>query len=330
MKIVLLSIFVFSCFVAVSQIGVNTENPHPSAELHIHSTKKGVLLPTLTDDEMDNISSPTTGLIIFNTTNKAYYYYNGLMWAMIGTAGKTIADADNDTKVQIEKTADDDIMRIDIGSNSGATTEDMVTLSKDETVVKGDYTIPTGESLETDDLLYPNTAGQNGTVLSTDGDGELSWQEPHGGLGLSGGIQTMYFAEANNMSAFNSKTYFIPVIPFSSMTIDTLEVFIGSISGNPSIKCAVYDRSGNRLAVSDDEKPSGSGLFEVGLKSVITLESAKLYYFAVTDLNNTSTTLLSNNFAQNPYNRLSSTSTLSSSTIGSTARSIESIWIVAH
>lgn len=49
-------------------IGINTQSPNNSAILDINSTNKGFLPPRMTTSERDAISSPASGLIIFNTT----------------------------------------------------------------------------------------------------------------------------------------------------------------------------------------------------------------------------------------------------------------------
>jgi len=49
--------------------------------LDIKSTTKGVLFPRMTTTQMNAISSPTTGLMIWNTTAGTLYQYTGSAWA---------------------------------------------------------------------------------------------------------------------------------------------------------------------------------------------------------------------------------------------------------
>jgi hypothetical protein len=51
------------------------------------STTKGVLFPRLTTTQRDAISSPTNGLILYNTTNSAVEFYNGVSWGPLGSSG---------------------------------------------------------------------------------------------------------------------------------------------------------------------------------------------------------------------------------------------------
>jgi hypothetical protein len=63
-------------------IGVNT-TINASAIVDITSTTKGVLLPRLTSTQRTAISSPATGLFLYDTTDNEYEYYNGTAWTAI-------------------------------------------------------------------------------------------------------------------------------------------------------------------------------------------------------------------------------------------------------
>ena len=64
-----------------AQIGINNENPDASAALDITSTTGGLLIPRMTNTQRDAISSPATGLMIYQTDGTVgFYYYNGSSW----------------------------------------------------------------------------------------------------------------------------------------------------------------------------------------------------------------------------------------------------------
>jgi len=66
-------------------IGTNTNDS--SAVLNINSVNQGVMLPSMTEVQRDAISSPTTGLLVFQNDGTAgFYYYNGIEWTLIGGA----------------------------------------------------------------------------------------------------------------------------------------------------------------------------------------------------------------------------------------------------
>lgn len=320
-----------------SQVGINTLTPASSAEVEVYSTTKGIMLPVLTDAQMKAISSPATGLIVYNSTNGTYYYYNGTLWAKIGTKGINVQDADADTKVQVEKTTNDNQIRMDIGNNSGAAAIDYVTINNTG-VNTGNYTLPANKTLRIgSNLVMPSTKGNNGTVLSTNGAGAWYWAEPHGGLGVSAGVQTMYLAEARASSAIGTNSFYTPVIPFASMSVDTLEVYIEVLAGSPSFKCAIYNAVGDTLATSAACMPTATGLFKMRLRGAgyntagyagPMLSAANLYYFAITCLNNSSTEVRTCVSSTNPFTK-ANTADLPQP-MGSPGTTSTSVWMAAY
>ena len=80
------SYFKLSAILPVTQnpgVGINTEAIHNSAELHVVSTDKGILLPALAS-EAAIVAAPTAGLIFYNTTHKRFMYYDGTVWKFVG------------------------------------------------------------------------------------------------------------------------------------------------------------------------------------------------------------------------------------------------------
>ena len=65
-----------------AQVGVNTDNSSPdgSAMLDVKSIDKGLLLPRMTVEQRDDISSPADGLVIFNTTTNRINFYASGYW----------------------------------------------------------------------------------------------------------------------------------------------------------------------------------------------------------------------------------------------------------
>ena len=60
------------------------------AALDITSTTRGLLIPRMTETQRDAISSPATGLMIYQTDGTVgFYYYNGSSWAEVGATSKT-------------------------------------------------------------------------------------------------------------------------------------------------------------------------------------------------------------------------------------------------
>ena len=84
---------------AFSQVGVNTSTPHPSAALDIYSPnpsdQRGVLLPRMSTTERNNIVSPAQGLMVLDTTDNLFYYYNGIRWCGLVPKQDIVTYTDN-------------------------------------------------------------------------------------------------------------------------------------------------------------------------------------------------------------------------------------------
>ena len=64
-----------------AQVGVGTTAPHPTAQLEVQSTSKGLLIPRMLDTERAGIINPATGLLVYQTNGAAgFYYYTGSAW----------------------------------------------------------------------------------------------------------------------------------------------------------------------------------------------------------------------------------------------------------
>jgi hypothetical protein len=89
-------ILVLFCLIASlnlsAQTGIGTTTPHASAKLEVAATNKGFLPPRVTlsgTNDISTITSPATGLVVFNTATAGttpnnvlpgYYYYDGTKW----------------------------------------------------------------------------------------------------------------------------------------------------------------------------------------------------------------------------------------------------------
>ena len=73
-----------------AQVAIGTSNPSSSAQLEITSTNKGLLLPRLSEEQRNSISSPAAGLIIWCTDCGTYgemEVFDGIGWKnMLGLA----------------------------------------------------------------------------------------------------------------------------------------------------------------------------------------------------------------------------------------------------
>ncbi|WP_452229747.1 hypothetical protein [Lacinutrix sp. MEBiC02404] len=82
LKLTVLTIAIFtSCnYSAFAQVGVGTLTPDASAMLDLTSTSKGMLAPRMTSTQRIAIVSPATGLLVYDITTSAFYFYNASDW----------------------------------------------------------------------------------------------------------------------------------------------------------------------------------------------------------------------------------------------------------
>jgi len=61
-------------------VGIGTTAPHPEAILDLSSTTKGFLPPKMTTTQKNAISTPPSGLVVYDTTTNKLCVYNGTSW----------------------------------------------------------------------------------------------------------------------------------------------------------------------------------------------------------------------------------------------------------
>ncbi|WP_034260752.1 tail fiber domain-containing protein [Altibacter lentus] len=102
MKSTPLFILILFSAVAFSQVGIGTTTPNASAALDITSTTTGVLVPRMTEAQRTAISSPATGLLVYQIDNTAgFWFFDGSNWTSLSSGAEKINDlidgkSDND------------------------------------------------------------------------------------------------------------------------------------------------------------------------------------------------------------------------------------------
>jgi hypothetical protein len=66
-----------------AQVRIGIMTADPSAQLDVTSTSKGFLPPRMTTTERDAISSPASGLVIFNTSTNSLEYKSSSGWIQL-------------------------------------------------------------------------------------------------------------------------------------------------------------------------------------------------------------------------------------------------------
>jgi hypothetical protein len=80
-------ILLLACAVARSQsVGINTSTPNASAALDVSATNKGLLLPRMTTAQRTAIVNPATGLMVYDTDTKSFWFREAAGWLQLQNA----------------------------------------------------------------------------------------------------------------------------------------------------------------------------------------------------------------------------------------------------
>lgn len=94
-KFLTLLLLIASAQLMAQNVGINTDGsaPHTSAMLDVKSTTGGLLIPRMTEEQRTQIQSPAQGLMVYQTTSPAgFYYFDGSSWALIGGSAGSETD----------------------------------------------------------------------------------------------------------------------------------------------------------------------------------------------------------------------------------------------
>lgn len=179
-----------------AQVGIGTTDPDASSMLDIQSNAKGVLIPRMTTALRTGISSPANGLLVFDIDTKSFWFYNGTAttpaWKDL-TSGSSLIDNDGDTRVEVEKTADEDKIRFTTSGNERMHIDNAgntrIGDGTNNTYIEADGSLSyEGTATRYDDLTIPVTSTRIGAAGY-----EPSFEELATGGG-GRGVYVYYFA----------------------------------------------------------------------------------------------------------------------------------------
>ena len=95
-------------FPSTGAAGIGTTTPNASSLLEIKSTTKGLLIPRMTQAQRNAITSPATGLMIYQTNaTPGFYYYGGGGWKSVAAkAWGLTGNAGTDSSINFIGTTD--------------------------------------------------------------------------------------------------------------------------------------------------------------------------------------------------------------------------------
>ena len=100
----------FISMVNAQSVGISTEliTPDPSAILELRTSSKGMLIPRMTIVERNAIALPANGLMIYNTSDNQFNFYNGNNWVVLASnnSNSTYFSVDAGAKISTSSTSD--------------------------------------------------------------------------------------------------------------------------------------------------------------------------------------------------------------------------------
>ncbi|TRX62712.1 hypothetical protein FNH22_01040 [Fulvivirga sp. M361] len=135
-----------------AQVGIGTQTPDTSSELEIRSSDKGILIPRLSSQDL--VTNPAEGLLIYNTTEEKFYYYNGTKWQELSPwdyrQGSNAADEDdvivnfnNDSNAGIDSSTPQSKLSVGGNVSIGTTYSDNNAAPANGLIVEGNVGIGT-------------------------------------------------------------------------------------------------------------------------------------------------------------------------------------------
>ena len=112
--IILTTSIVYGQGVSISE---NLVEADASAILDVSSTTQGMLVPRMTEAERIAIVSPASGLLVYDTNSKSFWYFDTSWNELEKSNISVLQDSDGNTKIEVEKTENEDIIRLTTAGN---------------------------------------------------------------------------------------------------------------------------------------------------------------------------------------------------------------------
>ena len=258
-KIVIIAslLLTFNLMFGQENVGIGTTTPEPSAILDISSSDRGILIPR-TDTSAINtylasVGTAETGLMIFQTSDASFYFFNGSKWEKIGGSATALIDNDKDTQIKLVESFQDrleyyldGVKHYEMKKNlSGSVTMEVLNNNKNIGIGKraliNNSTGPSNVGLG-DEALSQNTTGSLNTAIGT----EALINNQTGEQNVALGYESLFNSNGNLNTS-------IGVLSLSANTTGSGNVALGFQSG-------ANETGSNKLYIENSSGDSSQAL----------------------------------------------------------------------
>ena len=266
-----------------SNVGIGTTSPNASAALDINSTDKGLLIPRMTADERDAISTPATGLLIYNTDDDEINKYDGSNWLGESKTLSEVLSAGADAgATSISNLADP-------SSDQDAATKAYVD-SKVNSLTSQGFQLPLMTTAQRDAIASPSLGLM---VYNTEINKFQGFSQEEVLETLETVIGSTDFSGNNSISLTSTPVIFTPS---SSGAISEIDIYLKNtspVSGTLKIRTGVACGDTPALvATSNSVTTSGAGWYNFTFSTPVDVTSGTTYYIGSDTgfINNSSST----------------------------------------
>ncbi|MFY0605850.1 MAG: hypothetical protein JXR10_03990 [Cyclobacteriaceae bacterium] len=151
-------------------VAIGTDMPHTSAILEISSDSKGLLIPRMTVEERDAISSPAKGLLIYNIDENDLNKFDGTNWKGFDDQVEQLLNDDGDFVIESEIGLVLDVEQSEGGNGAGDVNGQSFTATTSGQLARIDYEISTSPSFDSPSLVtisFYEGNGFNGKLIDS-------------------------------------------------------------------------------------------------------------------------------------------------------------------
>lgn len=229
-------LFLSNCNLNAQNIGINNPVPDASAVLDIVSNNKGLLVPRLTSLQRLTIPAPATGLLVFDTSLNAFFYFDGTIWIglLSGVPGwRLTGNAGTNSATNFIGTTDAQDIAFRVNN-----------IQKMKLFQKGRLEL-IGDSPDSSTIYIGKNAGLNNSGVSSIFVGKET------GLNSSGSLNTMIGVRAGRANTTGYENVFVGFQAGLSNTVGRENTFIGRGAGQANTTANTNVFIGNAAGASN-------------------------------------------------------------------------------